>query len=323
MKVKAFLQAGALLAVIISLGLIAFMTPSANAETGAFHDAANLQCNKCHTMHYSEGGQAPTNADSGGPFKKLLIKSEVTNLCLMCHSDPTKAPDVYEATVETPGGDFKYSTKEQGKTGDEAKGHNPGGVLGTDSVLTTAPGGTFDASTFTCISCHDEHGDTSQAFMYRNVLKKGLTTFAGDNEEAQIWDGSTANVAAEADTNHNVYKVSAIASDEFSAWCGSCHGDFHTKTKDNSGNWIRHPTAEELGGLASNYGTNYTPAYPVATTNANAAIGTNWAISGTTEGVMCLSCHKAHATNYANATRWDNGAASGSGTGCNKCHAKG
>ena len=53
----------------------------------AFHSGSQLKCNNCHTMHYSEGGQIPStangypqDADSGGPFEKLLLKANITDL---------------------------------------------------------------------------------------------------------------------------------------------------------------------------------------------------------------------------------------------------
>ncbi len=340
-KMRASTKLG-LLAATVGLMMLAISVPSIMAETGAFHDATNLQCNKCHTMHYSEKGAVPTeangfgmDADTGGPFKQLLLKKNVTDLCLACHSDPTKGPDVFSATIETPGGDFNYSATT------DTKGHNPGGVSGNASATLpldttlpdalTPPGGT-QLTRWTCVECHDEHGDTSAAFMFRNLLKNGLTGsnfVAGDTEESNIWNGTTANVAQSA-TNHNVYKTGTTIGDTvgFGKWCSTCHGTFHGGSGDtdiNDGSdWIRHPTAEPLPtAYITAYGTTSDYTYPLETNNTGASTSTEWTLTQGSEAVTCLSCHKAHATNYANATRWDNAAASGSGTGCNKCHAKG
>jgi len=331
-----------LLTVLVGVAL-AVSVPLMMAETGAFHDVAHLQCNKCHTMHYSEGGGIPTigsgfgwDAEAGGPFPHLLLKKNITDLCLACHDAPTISPDVFNASIETPGGDFKHS----GTNGDETKGHNPGGAPGNvslsiplDSVLGLTPPGGAVLTRWTCVECHYAHGSTDGAFMFRNVLKFGLTSsnfVAGDNEECDIWDGSSANIA-QSSTNHNVYKTSIIGNKSigFGRWCAVCHGDYHGAARSDSkvgdgADWWSHPTATALPAsyLSNYYGTsNYT--YPLETANSSASITAEWAQSQGNEGVTCLTCHKAHASEYANATRWDNATASGSGTGCNKCHNKG
>ena len=58
------------------------------AEVTAFHDSSSLVCNKCHTMHYSEAGTipskangAPVDADAGGPFRYLIYKAAIADLC--------------------------------------------------------------------------------------------------------------------------------------------------------------------------------------------------------------------------------------------------
>ncbi len=329
-----------LLAIAIGIMMLIVSVPSVMAETGAFHDAANLQCGKCHTMHASEGGTLPTMpGDSGamtGPNTQLLFKDNVTDLCLVCHSNPTLAPDVFDAGIETPGGDFNYS----GAVSNQAKGHNPGGTssnesgsIKIDTTFSLTPPGGSALTRWTCVECHDEHGETSEAFMFRNLKKRGLTSgefVAGDSEESDIWDGSTANLA-QSSTNHNVYKTASTISSSagFGKWCATCHGSFHggAVTESNVGdntNWIRHPTATALpSGYITNYGTTSSYLYPLETNNSNASTTAEWTLTQGSEAVTCLSCHKAHATNYANATRWDNAGASGNGTGCNKCHAKG
>lgn len=321
-------------------------------ETGDFHSAGKLQCNKCHTMHYSENGTTPTelsgfgmDADTGGPFPHLLLKENTTELCLACHDDPLISPDVYNATVELPGGDFAPAGSFA-----EANAHNPTGTVGNASTLIpidselglTPPGGTGALSRWTCCECHDEHGDTGQAFMYRNLLKNvggvdvsGTLMVAGpaelgDTEEAQIWDGSSVNVTAEADINHNAYLVETNEDDDigFGAWCGGCHGAFHgvddNDTHDGSA-WIRHPTNTLLtSDMETAYGA-LTGFIPVETTRAAFTYSTD--LSGltadeTTDQVSCLSCHRAHAAEK-NAVRWDSAIPAGDNANCNKCHDKG
>lgn len=173
---------------------------------------------------------------------------------------------------------------------------------------------------------------------------------------------------AEGDTNKNVYRGG------FSSFCATCHGDFHggageTRNVDNSrtrvnNSWVRHPTNITMNEAGSKYGI---ATYTVQITNAQGTSpnpkGYDWkyplvqpdndftvksrvtsmndpatALGG--DRIMCLTCHKAHASQYENMTRWNTnghafladgeidmtGAASNGDNpayGCGKCHQKG
>lgn len=105
-------------------------------------------------------------------------------------------------------------------------------------------------------------------------------------------------------------------------WCGTCHGDMHS-----SGNYV-HPVDQNLGstiaGLYNSYvksgdmtgvqATAYTSLVPFGvgssdyTVLAGSASNTGSAASlvgpGSTDQVMCLSCHRAHATAFPEMLRW-------------------
>jgi len=134
-------------------------------------------------------------------------------------------------------------------------------------------------------------------------------------------------------------------------WCAGCHNDFHAFGADddmfgpqsknggdrqmrppsdpNPGNnpWLRHPTNVELPGYGVDYdwvalgATAYDPAIPVARGTTNR--GNIWI----DDQVMCLSCHRAHASQYDNSLRFDydaviahNNSAGDSINGCFFCH---
>lgn len=325
-----------IVALFSMVALATVMTTSAFA----FHDSGSLICQDCHSMHYSEDGAAPA-AGSGGPNPHLLYKKNTTDLCLMCHADPSKAPDVHNATTALPGGDFA-----PGGTVADANGHNPGGKSGNVSALIgldgtlgiTPPGGTGALTEFNCASCHGPHGGANECFPFRNLNNENSGSFPASSiestntEEASIWSAG-ANVDAMTAGNHNVYKLASgslqTATKGFGAWCGTCHGSFHGVTKSDTDvgdgtDWIRHPTGTKLSTTVSYQSTTYDPTYPVETSNTGATKSANWTISAQTEHqVMCLSCHKAHASTNANAGRWDFASASGTNTGCNFCHHKG
>lgn len=193
------------------------------------------------------------------------------------------------------------------------------------------------------------------------------TTWMNRRKDGQELEGADL-FAAEGDANKNVYRGG------FSSFCAVCHGDFHGgngegpngengKTRAGGG-WIRHPANMQMGGPGSRYGiaaytaavvntqgNNPNPAgydwkYPLVKADADFSVKSRGASAddaGTAAGtdrISCLTCHKAHASPFANMTRWDSRAhsfiAAGekdfSGApsqgdnpayGCGKCHRMG
>jgi hypothetical protein len=116
-----------------------------------------------------------------------------------------------------------------------------------------------------------------------------------------------------------------------SEWCANCHGAIHTPAATNTTSKFQHPAGATArlapGGEASIYnqyvrtgdltGTqarSYTSMVPYeeGTTDrltlASHAVSDGTVVSGPTTGsesVTCLSCHRAHATAWDHATRWN------------------
>ncbi|MBI4826502.1 MAG: hypothetical protein HY807_08810, partial [Nitrospirae bacterium] len=92
-----------------------------------------------------------------------------------------------------------------------------------------------------------------------------------------------------------------------SGFCATCHGIFHTLDGTGDGSFsspfIRHPNDYALPttGAYAAY-TVYSVGAPVARDTVPSSIS-----SSVNPGaiIMCLSCHKAHATQYADMLRWD------------------
>jgi hypothetical protein len=360
-----FVKTIKMLPLLIAVCLMVIAVPSF-----AFHNGSQLKCNLCHTMHYSEGGEAPSSENGypvegdGGPNPVLLVKANVTDLCLQCHKDSgyAGAPSIYNSTPGSgtllPGGDFGYSAHASGgnaMSDDIGRGHNPFGASGDESVEIdqdtlnggsdgiTPPGndGTpLEAGEFTCVQCHQVHGPESggsRAYGYRLLLKtvNENSTISLDSIASGAWIKDTTvtpNVVIagpdgadltldESTSNHNVYKGG------FSNWCSSCHPNFHGADESdpdtgNGSDLIRHPTHTAIGDMNTKYGS-YSYLYPLI------KVGGNWTKTSqgsgnvaTTDEVMCLTCHKAHASANPDALRWDPSQASTLGQ-CNKCHQKG
>lgn len=146
--------------------------------------------------------------------------------------------------------------------------------------------------------------------------------------------------------DHNEYMGAAYAARSTQAYgdgsiktmsnfCGECHGDFHAAGAGSAGDgtdgigtgaspWIRHPNdiALPAGAPWDGY-TTYGLDAPVGRTAIPNAADSNVAAG---DIVMCLSCHKAHASQYADMLRFSyqlmqtGTTGAGQGTGCFRCH---
>lgn len=151
-------------------------------------------------------------------------------------------------------------------------------------------------------------------------------------------------------THHNEYKGADRSADSvvdtttISSLCAQCHGAFHNSAGTYTGvqgiqgsgatmasPWIRHPTDYDMNnkGTGTEYAgyVTYTPMVPVGHSTLNGTTSDATAY-GDTGGaiVMCISCHRAHGSPYADLLRWDYSlitvgtTGAGAGTGCFTCH---
>jgi hypothetical protein len=113
------------------------------------------------------------------------------------------------------------------------------------------------------------------------------------------------------------------------AYCTGCHGNFHIE-QDASSVWIRHPSdgvVPNSGECAAAFGASggtgtYDPLIPVARPSLTGWTGPASTVTLGTDLVMCLSCHRAHASPYFKMVRWDYKSATLSTalSGCLVCH---
>ena len=269
-------------------------------------------CHSCHGMH---------SRFSGGYTAYRQIKRKVNGLVITA--------DVSGFGVETRAGDYAVGTL----------------AAGFESIKSNTRG--------------DIQQDANGKY----------TVYKNERKDANALQGADL-FALESDTNKNVYQGG------FSSFCSACHGNFHDgsaadgtatveggnngKTEVNS-TWVKHPTnIDMVTGGTRKYGkstytvavsnaqnTNPNPAgydwkYPLVKADANFTVTSTGANgpADTTDRIMCLTCHKAHATQFDNMVRWDanghafikngevdfTGAASNGDNiayGCGKCHQKG
>ncbi len=322
----------------------------------AFHDVGAAHCDGCHTMHNSRDGMlVDPDSPNGNPW--LLIKASPSDVCINCHD--TSLGEVFSDDVLSPGteyggGNFVFLLTDNindayaganspilgNAAGHNIISHNKG--ISADPVLTVSPGGNFPSEILACSSCHNPHGTDTFRFLYgTDRLVQEFYTFTNPAPDAK---GLPIFGDGESNSNHTAYQSG------MSGWCGNCHGDFHSK----AGGRMVHPSGSAMGGIVAQIYNLYngaidqiggiqSTAYLAEVPFEDPSMEINTTAGPTASSkVMCLSCHRAHASSAPDAGRWDfsvtrlrdDGEESGSyaipdpyvsneqGSLCNKCHRK-
>lgn len=159
--------------------------------------------------------------------------------------------------------------------------------------------------------------------IYRILAFPGYTRATG-----VTWGGWPVAVApstynrTEATTQTRV-AYGGTTTDTFGDWCGSCHGEMHS---DSAAGKYVHPTEDSLGDLAAIY-ASYVKSGDLSGTAATSFLSlvpfqentkdfgvlkshaknndTQLGGPATADRVTCLSCHRAHASGWEYALRWN------------------
>jgi len=295
----------------------------------AFHDGGVAECAGCHTMHNSQDGQlVDPNHPAGNAY--LLNNGNPSDTCLGCHAGYGQfaGGEGYGA-----GGDFYWLTRTWSweahghvRTSEgDAHGHNiiaPAYNLTQDATLGMAPGGDFLSQYLSCTSCHDPHGNQNFRILYGAetgpVYAGGRYDF---NAPAPLASGNSRRTVSgtgrESDLAHTVYKFG------MSNWCANCHDQFHSS---NTTNFV-HPTGQAMSSMVvatynayistdditgGDQATSYMGLVPFEAVNVDFDDpdfdSTNYTMGPAAgDQVMCLSCHRAHASPFSDIARWDMG----------------
>jgi len=304
----------------------------------AFHGGGVAHCDGCHSMHGGSG-----NPDFANQGPSLTNGSDPSSTCLNCHDGAARYHvNSADGSNTNEGGDFHW-TQDNGyayvirgnviPVNPNNKGHNMLAAdfgLTNDTDLAAAPGGGAPAAGFGCTSCHDPHGQAgggtiggalpisvsgsygavpaagTQAGNYRLLYDSNRQFFTEDAPIARAsgFDGASVQYG-----------------NGMSLWCANCHQGFYTQSASGG----MHPTDVDVktnnynkyvatGDFTGDVSTAYDPLVPIErgaaiTASSDLADQTDPLTAGVgDEGgaqVMCLSCHRAHASAFDNALRWD------------------
>lgn len=308
-----------------------------------FHTGGVGNCSGCHTMHSASPGnqQLLLNSDPssiclnchaglGGPNSPSVFSPDGSAL--------TPGGDFYWLTKnfswldgESPGYDHGHNIV--------ATDFN----LYADPVLSQSPGGSYPSAQLGCTSCHDPHGEVgggtakgsqpvSISGSYGDIAGalgiSGNYRLLGDanytppggigfTQNAPIARQSSISKFQESDSSHVAYGSG------MSEWCGNCHQGI-LNSEHRAGNMnFEHPvgTNEKLENDMVNFYNSYlrsgdftgsaSTAYLQFVPFEQGVTDPNFLDPHSTQGpdasanVMCLSCHRAHASAFGNIGRWD------------------
>ena len=337
-----------LAATLLLAGLLSQSVPS---TARAFHDGGAASCEACHIMHDATPGQILMNGSD-----PLLTFGTASDVCLACHGGPNGvlADNPTLPGPERGAGNYVFLLEDNlndaadGQT-NVIEGHAAGhSIISQEYGLTAdprwsaAPGGSYPSGQLGCTSCHDPHGNTNFRMLYgAGEIQGGAATFVYDAPQAVGLD-ITDPLQTESPAAHTAYLAGV------SNWCSNCHGRYHGEGHASK---FEHEYNESLEGehvtrynryegtaspTTGNWATAYLPEVPFEEPTM-----TTTATNGPSRSsrVMCLSCHRAHASSAPAAGRWDfrvtdlnqDGRVSGSyalpnpfgggqGQLCEKCH---
>ena len=311
------------------------------------------QCVNCHTMHYSQGDTQPDQWGDSGPYDTLL-----TDDCIGCH---TGTDDPLDDTYHTPyvisstsafnddkclAGGFFPIPDNMGSESNDDDHHGIGNKSPPAGSIVNPPDwytGTIDG--LGCAGtngCHGNEIDLSDmdgikgghhntGLTYRMLYVDGdpVEGYGTDDyEEAIIQTPSTAPVVSGDTQNVNIYCAGTATGNRvtISEFCGKCHGDFHGLANtdsegDGSGQWIRHPTENQVPLTWALGNSAYTPDGDDYKNNPPGYDNATYDI--TAKRVTCLSCHRAHGTANDDLLRWAYSTQQAGTTndyGCLGCH---
>jgi hypothetical protein len=212
--------------------------------------------------------------------------------------------------------------------------------LTADTRHTLAPGGSYLANDLGCNSCHDPHGKSRAGLpvkgsgSYGAIPEPGITLGSYRLLGGSDYDGgghvpgyvffndppvasqNSAVPYGETDMSHADYGSG------MSEWCANCHAGILLNSHKGGLNAFEHPVGNgagledfiaaynsyvSTGDLSGSVATSYLALVPfergvtdTALLNPNSTLGPD-----SSSNIMCLTCHRAHASAFPYMGRWD------------------
>lgn len=325
----------------------------------AAHATVKGRCEDCHAMHSAEPSPALT---VGGCLDCHGIDPDGTSNIIFVGQ--SRVPQVlhHMEDGDLAAGNFYYVSDNYAP--DYAKGHNLLGISQQESPPMDVPPGFINSAMIpgglgpqrwlerkelTCAGTWGCHGNRTIEDPYESI-------YGAHHEDDSVIDGSTVGKSyrflygikgTEHDDweylatpfSHNGYRGdrSHKTMDTISYLCGECHGRFHPNPflggpeVGNTEVWHRHPSDVAFSEVHTGYAGSEYESYIIYSIEAPVAYEEPTGGESDVDGnsiIMCLSCHRAHASPYQDILRWDDtGMVAGDlpgkrNGGCFTCHVK-
>jgi hypothetical protein len=161
---------------------------------------------------------------------------------------------------------------------------------------------------------------TGAVGVYRLLGGKGYYPVSAGVDNAFTYEAFIAVAPTDYNRSEAAPDTRVAYGTDVSLWCANCHEQIHNglsggghpsgQTLGVSGYAANYNTYVKTGSLTGNSSTAFTSMVPFQTDNAtnlttlkNLTISTAGPISN--DKVMCLTCHRAHATGWDSSTRWN------------------
>ena len=305
----------------------------------AFHSGNARECKECHV------GDGPSLRGLDASSTCLRCHRaprgarKPTGHYVATHDDDMRAgmPPVQL----TPGGDFGYLKKTYAWTSSRGRlGSSPGERHGhnivamdygyrADTKNSTVPDGAFPGSAFSCVSCHDPHGKIAKSVDTAGAYR----LLGGIGYESNAAKGIAFTFAPPVAVAPRDYNRSEAITDTrvaygkgMSEWCTNCHarigqdagaaryghpvGGHARFSQETISNYNAYVKSGDLNGSGA---TSYTSLAPFEEGTDDRVVLAQHANNdgsftrGPEQGsiVMCLTCHRAHASGWDQMTRWN------------------
>lgn len=341
---------------------------AAAARAGDFHDGTTLNCSDCHVVHLSSlPGAERADGDLGRVLEALgpqaaalvdgeLLKPDVNELCLSCHDDNARAPDVVGHDLGSQAGRVRQAgSLNRLGLGSTSTGHTLGSL--DDAPGSNPPWRPEDENGagggLNCLNCHAHHGRLQTgADTYRNLRPDAGRHGPGGAPVTYNHDTPGANNLARDVFVRRTrdYDEAAVDFNEPNArdsamgrWCAGCHDQLHgAPGSTNMGGrtldrgyvaFLRHPTAGvDIGGVGGEWSSLRVFGSRRNRVKVMSSTG-QWDPPAPDATPTCISCHKAHGNNNAFGLVYRSGEGrlsedgDGGGEGlqslCGQCHVQG
>lgn len=324
------------------------------------------RCKDCHNVRGGEDAKAPSVSSTGNDCLACHGRkpSGTENTSTV---RKTRFPQVlhHMQNNDLAAGNFYYVADSFNP--DYSRGHNVTGISRPQnppmdvppgfmkSVL--IPGGTgpsywLNQRQLNCSGTWGCHGNRTIEDQYKSIA-------GAHHEDDSTIDGSTVGKSYRflfgikgkehpdweylaTPVNHNGYKgaIDCNSMETISYLCGECHAKFHPNPrlggKDEVGQaydtavWRRHPVDMAFNSVRGGFANSEYEGYVKYSLDAPVAYDKPTGgedVVDSSSVIMCLSCHRAHASPYPSMLRWDYskmiaGTGKSSSTGCFACHTK-